>query len=103
MGLEPTTFCMANASDRSHPFAPRSLKPTVCRGFQPASERDRTRANAEPCHSCHGVALPLRAASTRSPQLRDTVDAATLPHLYAPFALEPAPSRRDPLLARPLG
>jgi hypothetical protein len=22
MGLEPTTFCMANASDRSRPFAP---------------------------------------------------------------------------------
>ena len=39
------------------PFAPvraRSLKPPVCRVSVHASERERTRANAEPCHSCHG-------------------------------------------------
>src|SRR6266496_4211742 len=43
-------------------FAPvraRSLKQVVCTVFVPASERKRTRANAEPCHSCH--------ASSRNP------------------------------------
>jgi hypothetical protein len=46
-GLEPSTFCMANASDRSHPFAPvRSNRPIA--GFPvQVSEHDRTRANAE--------------------------------------------------------
>jgi hypothetical protein len=60
MGLEPTTFCMARASDvraRSRPFAPvrSNLKPLVCRAFARASEHHRTRANAEPCHSCHAL------------------------------------------------
>jgi hypothetical protein len=32
----------------------RSLKSPVCSLFVRASERDRTRANAQPCHSCHG-------------------------------------------------
>src|SRR6266496_1363855 len=38
-------------------FAPvraRSLKRLVSRVFARWSERERTRANAEPCHSCHG-------------------------------------------------
>ena len=37
------------------PFAPvrsRSLKRPVCRAFRTS---ERTRANAEPCHSCHGL------------------------------------------------
>jgi cytochrome c553 len=54
MGLEPTTFCMASepafASVRSC-----SLKRPARRASVQASERERTRANAEPCHSCHGV------------------------------------------------
>ncbi len=40
------------------PFAPvraRSLKQLFCRVRVQASERERTRANAEPCHSCHGI------------------------------------------------
>jgi hypothetical protein len=60
MGLEPTTFCMANARDRSHPFASvRSNGPFAAISVG-ARERTRTRANAEPCHSCHGK-------QTRSP------------------------------------
>jgi hypothetical protein len=39
MGLEPTTFCMANASSGSRPFA-RSLKRLDCRTF-PRIERTR--------------------------------------------------------------
>jgi hypothetical protein len=55
MGLEPTTFCMASASDRSRPFAPvRSNWPFAAVSVG-ASERKRTRANVEPCHSCHGT------------------------------------------------
>src|ERR1051326_6892078 len=39
-------------------FAPvrtRSLKPRGYRVSSRASERDRTRASAEPCHSCHAL------------------------------------------------
>src|SRR6266542_3716554 len=55
MGLEPTTFCMANASERARPFAPvRSNRLFAAVSVQ-ASEPDRTRANAEPCHTCHRV------------------------------------------------
>ncbi len=53
MGLDPTTFCMASARVCSHPFAAvRSIR-HVCRVFVRASERHRTRTNAQPCHSCH--------------------------------------------------
>jgi hypothetical protein len=38
----------------------------------------------------------------RSRQLRSVVDSATLPRLYAPFALAPTASGRDSLLAVPL-
>jgi zinc-ribbon domain len=55
MGLEPTTFCMANASSRSRPFAPVRSN-VLFAGFSVrASEPERTRTNAEPCHSCHGL------------------------------------------------
>jgi len=40
------------------PFASvrtRSLKRAGCRGSVQVSEREQTRANTEPCHSCHGV------------------------------------------------
>ena len=43
------------------PFAPvrvRSLKAPVCRASVHTAERERTRANAEPCHSCHGTRAP---------------------------------------------
>ena len=40
MGLEPTTFCMANASDRSLPFAP--VRSTGCSQGLPSK---RTQAN----------------------------------------------------------
>jgi hypothetical protein len=54
-GLEPSTFCMANAGDRSLPFAlVRSNRLFAAVSMQ-ASEQDRTRANAKPCHPCHGV------------------------------------------------
>jgi hypothetical protein len=57
-GLEPSTFCMASAGDRSRPFAPvRSNAPVAGLPVQ-ANERKRTRANAEPCHSCHRVSCP---------------------------------------------
>lgn len=52
MGLEPPTFCMANAPDvrtSSRPFA----KLHRCGILLQLSERDRTQANGEPCHSCH--------------------------------------------------
>jgi hypothetical protein len=52
-GLEPSTFCMGSASDRSHPFAPVRSNGLLAAVSIGASERKRTRANAEPCHSCH--------------------------------------------------
>jgi hypothetical protein len=58
MGLEPTTFCMANASRRSHPFAPVRSNRLFAGPSVRTSERFRTRANAEPCHPCHGLEKP---------------------------------------------
>jgi hypothetical protein len=51
-----------------------------------------------------GVSDELAAypPAERSLQLRSVVDADTLPHLYAPFALSPTASGRDSLLALPL-
>jgi hypothetical protein len=46
-------------------------------------------------------ALAEYPAADRSPQLRTVVDTATLPRLYAPFALAPTGSGRDSLLAVP--
>jgi hypothetical protein len=54
-GLEPSTFCMANASDRSLLFASVRSNRLFAEVSMQASEQDRTRANAEPCHSCHGL------------------------------------------------
>ena len=54
-GLEPSTFCMASASNRSRPFAPVRSNRLFAGLPVEASERNRTRANAEPCHSCHGI------------------------------------------------
>jgi hypothetical protein len=47
-------------------------------------------------------ALAAYPAAATSWQLRSLVDANTLPHLYAPFALTPTPGGRDSLLAWPL-
>jgi len=58
-GLEPTTFCMASARDRSRPFA----QSPCLRGFPykqaNATEPERT---PEPYHPCHGVGRPRRLA-----------------------------------------
>src|SRR4051812_28026759 len=40
------------------PVRARSLKTLVSMAFGRASERERTRANAEPCHSCHAITVP---------------------------------------------
>jgi hypothetical protein len=80
MGLEPTTFCMANASRRSRPFA---QKRWVSSKSARTSERDRTRANAEPCHSCHVV--------RREPAARR----ASLPPAHTPFPTGRRRLRRD--------
>jgi hypothetical protein len=49
-----------------------------------------------------GDALAEYQAANRSPPLHSVVDSATLPRLYAPFALTPTASGRDSLLAVPL-
>jgi len=38
----------------------RSLKPLAFGDSQRASERNRTRANAQPCHSCHASVAASR-------------------------------------------
>jgi hypothetical protein len=68
MGLEPTTLCMANARSRSRPFAPVRSNELFAGVLVQMSEHERTRANAEPCHSCHGFrrrTRTRRAASRR--------------------------------------
>jgi hypothetical protein len=55
MGLELTAFCMANASSRSPPFAPVRSNGLFAEVSMQATEQDRTRANAEPCHPCHAA------------------------------------------------
>jgi hypothetical protein len=60
-------------------FAPvraRSLNPLLASASDPASEHHRTRANLEPCHSCHGivigsVAILLGVALALSAFMRD--------------------------------
>jgi hypothetical protein len=55
MGLEPTTFCMANARDRSHPFASVRSNHLFAATTGRASEPQRTRANAECSHCSHVI------------------------------------------------
>jgi len=54
-GLEPSTFCMASARGRTRPFAPVRSNGLFAGVLVQASEPERTRANVEPCHSCHGT------------------------------------------------
>jgi hypothetical protein len=76
MGLERTTFCMANASSRSLLFAPVPSKALLAAASIQASERERTRANAEPCHPCHGAGRASRrtSAARLGGILRDSVN-----------------------------
>src|SRR6266511_2968939 len=53
MGLEPSTFCMARSGGRSHPFAPVRSNRLFTGSSPDGANAKRTRANAEPCHSCH--------------------------------------------------
>src|SRR5206468_10519121 len=54
-------------SGRSLPFASvRSTRP-ACGLYVGASERDRTRAKAEPCPFCHGVTRPNYGPFVRFP------------------------------------
>ena len=54
LGLEPTTSAW-QVHAMFGPVRGRSLNPRVCRLFAQASERERIRANAQPCHSCHAL------------------------------------------------
>jgi hypothetical protein len=74
-GLEPSTFCMASARKRSRPFAPvRSNWPFAAVSVE-ASERTRTRANAEPCHSCHGPQTRSRLSASAASRSREPASA----------------------------
>ena len=64
-GLEPTASCMASARSRSLPFAPVRSNRLLAALLVEASERMRTRANAEPCHSCHGFRRQTRSRAGR--------------------------------------
>jgi hypothetical protein len=94
MGLEPTTFCMANASDRSHPFAPVRSNELFAGLSVQASERERTRANAEPCHPCHGSGADVGLGElprTRTTPWRVVPRAAAVNHASAGPRLAPRP------------
>jgi hypothetical protein len=62
MGLEPTTFCMASASDRSRPFAQSACFGGV--GFD-----ERTRMNPERTPNLAILATPARDKTSRKPVL----------------------------------
>jgi hypothetical protein len=66
-GLEPSTFCMANGGSRSRLFAPVRSNPLIAGGSVQTSERDRTRANVEPCHPCHRIRTPTSDSRACSP------------------------------------
>src|SRR4029450_4820879 len=53
MGLEPTTFCMAKAGERSRRCALVRRNLLFAAASGPASEQQRTRANAEGSHCSH--------------------------------------------------
>jgi len=61
MGLEPTTFCMANARKRSRPFA----QPASLHGFGPPTER------ASESEAGRGAAVD-RDASREAPEQATT-------------------------------
>jgi hypothetical protein len=71
MGLEPTTFCMASASDLSLPFAPVRSNRRFAEVFAQASERNRTRAtrraSLQPARAFHGRAGGADAWLSHSP------------------------------------
>jgi hypothetical protein len=72
MGFEPTTFCMANASSRSLPFAPVRSQALFAAASIQTSEPERTRANAEPCHPCHAAGRGITGVGELRPHV--TVD-----------------------------
>src|SRR5215813_8157958 len=60
----------------------RSLKTACFQCSDRASERDRTRTNAEPCHSCHGSRRTREVSRCRSTRgefdpMRDFTSSAT--------------------------
>src|SRR5688500_17371290 len=64
MGLEPTTFCMADAGGRSHPFARVRRNLSFAAASVEASERQRTRANAYCSHCSHCDRCHVRLAES---------------------------------------
>ncbi len=83
MGLEPTTFCMAKAGDRSRPFACVRRNLPFAAASARASERHRSRANAECSHCSHCDPWHVVPAS-----------AHPLPGLAAPTRLGASPATR---------
>jgi hypothetical protein len=104
MGLERTTFCMANASSRSLLFAPVPSKALLAAASIQASERERTRANAEPCHPCHGAgrAEPPESANLgrtsrwNPPRQRERRRAPAWPRPRSRVRVPSLPSRKTP-------
>jgi hypothetical protein len=82
MGLEPTTFCMANARDRSYAFASVRSNHLFAATTGRASEPQRTRANAECSHCSHcdrcDVQLALPGGAT--PPERPPLTSASVAH-----------------------
>jgi hypothetical protein len=73
-GLEPTTFCMANARDRSHPFASVRSNHLFAATTGRPSEPQRTRANAECSHCSLCDRCHVQLAWWRYPALATAAD-----------------------------
>jgi hypothetical protein len=67
MGLEPTTFCMAKVGGRSRPFACVRRNLSFAAASFGATERQRTRTNAECSHCSHRGRCHLQLAGPGRP------------------------------------
>jgi hypothetical protein len=68
------------------PFAPVRSNRLFAEASMQASEQDRTRANAEPCHSCHGT----QTRSRRSASARFSLPRASVRTCARRVGMEPA-------------
>jgi hypothetical protein len=95
-GLEPSTFCMASASDRSRPFAP--VRSTRC--LQDLCPSERTRANPSERRTLPFLPRPVRRR--RPPfRLAGHPGPSALELLAAIVDVHPRVTYKDPLATRP--
>jgi hypothetical protein len=97
MGLEPTTFCMANAGGRSRPCARVRRKPAVCGHFD---ERERTANERERTPSAAIVIVATWSGCRQAPRSRPAQLASRRTGVPARRRGAPAPRKCNSVTAR---